>query len=334
MYNNVMTLKELRIAKKLNQSDASYICNVPLRTYKRLENDDKYIGSIKYNNCLKLLSDYQDNRDTINNYNIAIIGAGYVGYSLGVVLSKYNNVSLIDISKDRINYINNDKYGLQAYLPSLDLYKDKDYIFICVPTDYDPHTGLLDVNSITNIVKDIRSINKKVTIVVKSTCYIGYIESLDDKHIIYSPEFLREKYALVDMKNPSRIIIGCDNRDNSTIRLGKLLQASTYNRASVLYMSTKEAEAVKLFSNAYLAMRLAFFNELDSYALENSITTSNVINGISLDPRIGDYYNKPSLEGYGGKCLPKDTLTLANQTKGELISSIDRSNNIRKKKNN
>ena len=166
---------------------------------------------------------------------------------------------------------------------------------------------------------------------IKSTCYVGYASSLNDKHIIYCPEFLREKYALEDMRHPSRIIIGSDNnKDKSVITLSKILLSSTFNRPNVLYMSTKEAEAVKLFSNAYLALRVAYFNELDTFASDNDMDTHKIITGVSLDPRIGDYYNIPS-SGYGGKCLPKDTLTLANQTKGELISSIDRSNNKRRK---
>ena len=323
-----MNLKELRISKKLNQSDAANICGVPLRTYKRLENEEKYKESHKYDKCFSLLNEYQVVDDNKARYDIAIVGAGYVGYSLGESLSKTNNVILIDINKDRVEEINS-RGGVKATLPNIDLYKNKDYIFICVPTNYDETTGLLDIKGVTSVVKDIRSINPKATIVIKSTCYVGFTDSLNDDHIIYCPEFLREKTALYDMKHPSRIVIGSNKKTTIVTRLGKLLQSCAFNRPHVLYMSTKEAEAVKLFSNGYLAMRVAFFNELDTFANNNELDVNNIINGVSLDPRIGDYYNMPS-PGYGGKCLPKDTLTLANQTKGELISSIDRSNNIRK----
>ena len=327
-----MTLKELRLSKHISQNEASLICDIPLRTYKRLENDKEYVNSYKYNYAYKKLEQYICSDDMCDkSYNIIIVGAGYVGYTLGVVLSKNNNVTLVDIDEDKVKEIN-DK-GLKATLPSLDIYKDNDvdYIFICVPTNYDNDTGLLDTKRVSQIVSDIRSVDNKATIVIKSTCYIGYTSSLNDKRIVYCPEFLREKYALEDMRHPSRIIIGSDNnKDKSVITLSKILLSSTFNRPNVLYMTSKEAEAVKLFSNAYLALRLAYFNELDTFATDNNIDTHKIITGVSLDPRIGDYYNKPSKDGYGGKCLPKDTLTLANQTKGELISSIDRSNIKRK----
>ena len=178
-------------------------------------------------------------------------------------------------------------------------------------------------------MEDIRKVNPKVTIVIKSTCNIGFTESLNDRNIVYCPEFLREKHALEDMVRPTRIIIGSSSKNNKVIKLGRLLQNSALNRPNILYMSTKEAESVKLFSNAYLAMRVAYFNELDSFAKDNNLDAHQIISGVSLDPRIGDYYNNPS-RGYEGKCLPKDTLALANLTKGELISSISRSNEIRK----
>ena len=326
-----MTLKELRISKKLTQVDAANITAIPLRTYKRLESDPKYSSSIKYEKCINLLKKYNKQHDKLDEkYEIAIVGAGYVGYTLGLVLSKLNNVVLIDINEERVNEINKES-KLKASFPNLNLYKNKDYIFICVPTNFDEKTGLLDTEIVKKVVEDIRKVNIKVTIVIKSTCNIGFTNSLNDENIIYCPEFLREKYALEDMMRPSRIIIGSSKKDNKVIKLGKLLQNSALIRPNVLYMSTKEAESVKLFSNAYLAMRVAYFNELDSFAKDNNLDTHKIISGVSLDPRIGDYYNNPS-PGYGGKCLPKDTLALASLTEGELISSIDRSNEIRKKR--
>ena len=326
-----MNLKELRKQKRLTQLEASSICDIPLRSYKRLETDSKYIGSLKYDQCLTLLKKHKNN-DSVSaeRYNIAIVGAGYVGYTLGVVLSKHNDVTLIDINEDRVKQINEDKKR-KAYLPNPSLYLNKDYIFIGVPTNYDEKTGLLDTTGVKKVVEDIRKVNAKVTIVIKSTCNIGFTASLNDKNIIYCPEFLREKYALEDMRRPSRIIIGCDNKNKNAVKLGKLLQSSAFNRPQVLYMSTKEAESVKLFSNAYLAMRVSYFNELDSFAKDNNLDTHQIISGVSLDPRIGDYYNNPS-PGYSGKCLPKDTKALAHLTKGELISSIDRSNEKRKER--
>ena len=318
-----MTLKELRISKNLTQLETSTICDVPLRTYKRLESDPNYIGSLKYEKCLTLLRKYKVPHNKVNErYDIAIVGAGYVGHTLGVVLSKHNNVTLIDINKESSN--------LKASLPTPNIYKNKAYIFICVPTNYDEKTGLLYTSIVKQVVDDIRKVALKTTIVIKSTCNIGFSSSLNDKNIVYSPEFLREKYALDDMSRPSRIIIGCNNKDNRVIKLAKLLLNASLNRPNILYMSLKEAESVKLFSNAYLAMRVAYFNELDSFAKNNNLDTHQIISGVSLDPRIGDYYNNPS-PGYSGKCLPKDTLALAYQTKGELISSIDRSNQKRKK---
>ena len=325
-----MTLKELRISKHLTQLEASNLCDIPLRSYKRLESDPKYVGSFKYEKCLTMLKKYKHPHNIPSEkYNIAIVGAGYVGYTLGVVLSSHNNVVLIDINEERVKQLNEDT-NLKAELPKSNLYLNKDYIFICVPTNYDERTGLLDTKVVKQVVEDIRKVNSKTTIVIKSTCNIGFTESLNDKNIIYCPEFLREKYALEDMKHPSRIIIGCPTKNNKVIKLGRLLQNSAFNRPNILYMSTKEAESVKLFSNAYLAMRVAYFNELDTFAKNNNLDTHQIINGVSLDPRIGDYYNIPST-GYSGKCLPKDTLALANLTKGELISSIDISNEIRKK---
>ena len=324
-----MTLKELRISKELTQLEASVLCDVPLRSYKRLESDPKYIGSLKYEQCLTLLKKYKNPLNTSKErYNIAIVGAGYVGYTLGVVLSSHNNVVLIDINEDRVSQIN-EEGNLKAELPNPNLYLNKDYIFICVPTNYDEKTGLLDTNIVRKVVEDIRKVNSKTTIVIKSTCNIGFTDSLNDKNIVYSPEFLREKYALEDMRRPNRIIIGCTNKDYKITKLGKVLQNAAFNRPHILYMSTKEAESVKLFSNAYLAMRVAYFNELDSFAKDNKLDSHQIICGVSLDPRIGDYYNIPS-QGYSGKCLPKDTLALAHQTNGELISSIDRSNQNRK----
>lgn len=343
-----MTLKEIRISKGLNQLEASSFLNIPVRTYKRLENDLSYISSPKYKYALDKLSAYSKNIFSISKkYKIAVIGAGYVGLSLGVLLSINNEVSIIDINEDKINkinkrislfkdkeietYLSRKKLNLKGYLPDKRLYIDADYIFICVPTDYDETHKRLDTSIIESLIKDIREVNKTSLIIIKSTCYIGFTESLNDNNIIFCPEFLREGRALLDNLYPSRIIVGGDKKNKRIKELGELLRSSSKNNPPLIYMSSNEAEAVKLFSNSYLAMRVSFFNELDSYSLKNKLDSNSIIQGISLDPRIGDYYNNPSF-GFGGYCLPKDTLSLINQIndKKGLISSIDRSNQNRK----
>ena len=323
-----MTLKELRISKRLTQVDASEICHIPLRSYKRIESDVSYVNSYKYKNAFKCLENYHLNKSKDKSHNVLVIGAGYVGFSLAVLLSKTNDVTIVDIKKDKVNKINNrepifkDKeiaqwletkeLHLKASLPNKELYKNQDYIIVALPTDYDEKTNLLKTDNIVSLVKEIREINKKTLIVIKSTCYVGFTESLNDNNVIFCPEFLREGRALLDNLYPSRIIIGGDPSNKKIKEFGDLLAKSSLNRAKTLYMSAKEAEAVKLFSNAYLALRVAYFNELDSFAMTNEMNSKNIIEGVSLDNRIGDYYNNPSF-GYGGYCLPKDTLSLINQ---------------------
>ena len=345
-----MTLKELRISKRLTQPEASEICGVPLRSYKRLESDLSYVNSYKYKNAFKCLEEYKSLKNNKKDTNkVLVIGAGYVGFSLAVLLSKNNDVIIVDIKEEKVKKVNERKpifkdkeieqwlttkeLNLKALLPNKELYKNKDFIILALPTDYDEKTNLLKTNNIFSLIKEIREINKKVLIVIKSTCYIGFTESLNDPNVIFCPEFLREGRALLDNLYPSRIIVGGDPKNYKVKRFGELLRRNSFNRAKVLYMSSKEAEAVKLFSNAYLAMRVAYFNELDSFAINNNVNSKNIIEGVCLDNRIGDYYNNPSF-GYGGYCLPKDTLSLINQMKevdnNSIISAIDRSNCSRK----
>ena len=344
-----MNLKELRKHKELTQEEASSICNIPLRSYKRLENNPSYAGCLKYQSALQSLEEYKRKKTSNNSNNILVIGAGYVGLSLAVLLSSSNNVSIVDIKENIVEMINKrqiifkdkeiEKYystkklNLHAYLPNINLYRNCDYVIVAIPTDFSEETNLLDTSNVRTLVEEIREANKKALIVIKSTCTVGFTDSLNDKNIIYCPEFLREGRALLDNLYPNRIIIGGDKSNNRVKRFGNLLQRATLNRAKLLYMSYKEAEAVKLFSNAYLAMRVAYFNELDSFAIANGIDAKNIVDGVSLDKRIGDYYNNPSF-GYGGYCLPKDTLSLINQMKrvnnSNLLTSIDNSNQSRK----
>ena len=345
-----MTLKELRISKSLTQQEASKISEVPLRTYKRIENDDNYQKTQKYQYTYKKIEEYvsKDKEEKSSISNVLVIGAGYVGLSISVILSRYINVDVIDIDEQKVEKINQrtptfkdtemvdllkKKLHLKAFLPDAQLYKNRDVIIIAIPTDYDQYTGLLDTSGITNIVNDIRKVDKEVLIVIKSTCYIGYTESLKDMNVVYSPEFLREGKAIHDNLYPSRIIIGGDKSNKKVKDFTKLMQGITHNRARVLYMSYKEAEAVKMFSNSYLAMRVTYFNELDSYALSKDMNSKNIIEGISLDPRIGDFYNNPSF-AFGGYCLPKDCKSLTTQINDiddeGVIASIHRSNQNRK----
>ena len=283
---------------------------------------------------------------------ITVVGTGYVGLSLAAILSIKNKVIALDINKKRIDMINekispiadkkieeifkNQKNNkIIATFNKEKAYRNCDVAIICTPTDYDPITNKFDTSSIIKVVKDILNFNKKTIILIKSTIPIGFTEILKKKFsyskIIFSPEFLREGKALSDNKNPSRIIIGDTSKYGKKVSELFLSVASKKN-VPVLFMQSREAEAIKLFSNTFLALRVAFFNEVDSYSEVNNLSSLNLINGISLDPRIGNYYNNPSF-GYGGYCLPKDTKQLLSNFKkipNEIIKSTVKANNTRK----
>lgn len=262
--------------------------------------------------------------------NICIFGAGYVGLSLAVMLSTKFIVTLIDIDKDKIKKINesispisdsliaqylpkvkNKLFATSEYAP--EKISSSDMVFIATPTDYDPEYNFFNVSSVDKVIDYVYSINPTVNIVVKSTLPVGYIEKtrlrLKTKNLHFSPEFLREGTALYDNLYPSRIIIGTDNKEFGSAYFNLINSCILKDKVSTLIISPTEAESVKLFSNTYLAMRIAFFNELDSYALSHRLSTKNIIDGVCLDPRIGGFYNNPSF-GYGGYCLPKDTKQL------------------------
>lgn len=346
-----MNLKEIRKAKGLTQKEVSEILNIPLRTIKRYEADNNKIGSFKYEQiCNKLLKTPVKTGEKRNKkLNIAVVGAGYVGLSLASLLSIYNDVTILDINEERIDLINqrncylNDqllekiftdkKFSLKAMSVKNYDYSKTHIVIVATNTDFDSATGQFNMSSVVSTIQNVREKSKSCLIVIKSTVPMGFTKTLNDPNVIFSPEFLREGNAIKDNLFPSRIIIGVDNLTSRVKDFANCLINLSVSNKNVIYMTSMEAEAVKLFSNAYLAMRVAYFNELDSYAETNDLNARNIIKGVSLDPRIGEFYNNPSF-GYGGYCLPKDTAQLENSflsiSNNNIIRAIVESNQTRK----